>query len=239
MVTRWDRRTVLGTNEVGTLPSCTQQTGGGAGTSSWAAGRCRFRPPLVSTSRAATSRSGLALGAGGLVAEGEDRRLGTVRKVELGEDTADVGLDGLLADAGLAGDLAIGVTARDEFEHFAYRLVTSPGSLPGNFRPGPGNFRPGPRTPMIAQLTGPFGVEPLPTPLERRVASAAAAAAGSSSAAGWPAGPPPAGRPGTGTAPRTLTQPDRGTSTFTQPRRRARRTAPAAPYGGHSGQGLL
>jgi hypothetical protein len=44
-----------------------------------------------------------------LVSEGEDRGLDAVLQIEFGEDVADVGLDGLLADYQLAGDLAVPV----------------------------------------------------------------------------------------------------------------------------------
>ena len=71
----------------------------------------------------ATNRSGLALVGAGLVAEREDGRLDPVLEVELGEDTADVGLDRLDAYAELPGDLAIAVTARDEPEHLAFRAA--------------------------------------------------------------------------------------------------------------------
>jgi len=44
------------------------------------------------------TRLGPVLSAVGLVAQGEDRYLDAVLQGELGEDAADVGLDGLLAD---------------------------------------------------------------------------------------------------------------------------------------------
>ena len=54
----------------------------------------------------------------GLVTEGEDRRLDAVLQGELGEDAADVGLDGLLADRQIPGDLPVAVTAGDQPEYF-------------------------------------------------------------------------------------------------------------------------
>jgi len=55
-----------------------------------------------------------------LVAEGEDRCLDAVLQAEFGEDAADVGLDGLLADRQVAGDLPVAVTAGDQPEYFAF-----------------------------------------------------------------------------------------------------------------------
>jgi hypothetical protein len=46
-----------------------------------------------------------------LVAEGEDPCLDAVLQAEVGEDAADVGLDGLLADGQVPGDLPVAVTA--------------------------------------------------------------------------------------------------------------------------------
>ena len=65
---------------------------------------------------------GAAAGGGllGLVAEGEDRGLNTVLEAEFGEDAADVGLDRLLADRQVPGDLAVAVTAGDQPEHVAF-----------------------------------------------------------------------------------------------------------------------
>jgi hypothetical protein len=50
-----------------------------------------------------------------------DDRLGTVAKVELGQDPADVGLDSLVADGQAGGDLRIGQSFRDHPQdlHFA------------------------------------------------------------------------------------------------------------------------
>ena len=56
----------------------------------------------------------------GLVAEGEDRRLDAVLQAEFGEDAADVGLDGLLADRQVPGDLPVAVSAGDEPEYVAF-----------------------------------------------------------------------------------------------------------------------
>jgi hypothetical protein len=56
----------------------------------------------------------------GLVAEGEDRCLDAVLQAEFGEDAADVGLDGLLADRQVPGDLPVAVTAGDQLEYFAF-----------------------------------------------------------------------------------------------------------------------
>jgi hypothetical protein len=53
-----------------------------------------LRHPAESRSR----RRWPVLAAVGLVAQGKDGRLDTVLQIELGEDTADVGLDGLFAD---------------------------------------------------------------------------------------------------------------------------------------------
>src|SRR5713226_719653 len=61
-----------------------------------------------------------ALEAVGLVAEGEDRCLEAVLQAEFGEDASDVGLDGLLADRQVPGDLPVAVTARDQLEYFAF-----------------------------------------------------------------------------------------------------------------------
>jgi hypothetical protein len=61
-----------------------------------------------------------ALAATGSVAEGEDRRLDAVLQAEFGEGAADVGLDGLLADRQVPGDLPVAVTAGDELEYFAF-----------------------------------------------------------------------------------------------------------------------
>jgi enoyl-CoA hydratase len=54
-----------------------------------------------------------------LVAEGEDRGLDTVLEAELGEDAADVGLDRLLADRQVPGDLPVAVPLGDQPEHVA------------------------------------------------------------------------------------------------------------------------
>ena len=51
--------------------------------------------------------------AAGLVAEGEDRCLDAVLQAEFGEDAADVGLNGLLADREVPGDLPVAVPAGD------------------------------------------------------------------------------------------------------------------------------
>ena len=55
-----------------------------------------------------------------LVAEGEDRGLDAVLQAEFGEDAADVGFDGLLADRQVPGDLPVAVTAGDEPEYVAF-----------------------------------------------------------------------------------------------------------------------
>jgi hypothetical protein len=55
-----------------------------------------------------------------LVAEGEDGCLDAVLQAEFGEDAADVGLDGLLADCQVPGDLPVAVTAGDQPEYFAF-----------------------------------------------------------------------------------------------------------------------
>ena len=56
----------------------------------------------------------------GLVAEGEDRGLDAVLQAEFGEDAADVGFDGLLADRQVPGDLPVAVTAGDQPEYVAF-----------------------------------------------------------------------------------------------------------------------
>ncbi len=43
-----------------------------------------------------------------------------VLQADFGEDAADVGLDGLLADRQVAGDLPVAVTEGDEFEYVAF-----------------------------------------------------------------------------------------------------------------------
>jgi deoxyribonuclease V len=67
-----------------------------------------------------SARLRLVLVAIGLVAEGEDRRLDAVLQAEFGEDAPDVGLDGLLADRQVPGDLPVAVTAGDQPEHVAF-----------------------------------------------------------------------------------------------------------------------
>ena len=62
----------------------------------------------------------LVLVAAGLVAEGEDRCLDAVLQAEFGEDAADVGLDGLLADGQVPGDLPVAVAAGDQLEYVAF-----------------------------------------------------------------------------------------------------------------------
>ena len=54
------------------------------------------------------------------MAQGEDGRLDAVLQAELGEDAADVGLDRLLADLQVPGDLPVAVTAGDQPEHVAF-----------------------------------------------------------------------------------------------------------------------
>jgi hypothetical protein len=56
----------------------------------------------------------------GLVAESEDCCLDAVLQAEFGEDAADVGLDRLLADRQVPGDLPVAVTAGDQPEDFAF-----------------------------------------------------------------------------------------------------------------------
>jgi hypothetical protein len=55
-----------------------------------------------------------------LVAEGEDRGLNAVLQPEFGQDGADVGLDRLLADGQVPGDLPVAVTAGDQLEYVAF-----------------------------------------------------------------------------------------------------------------------
>ena len=54
-----------------------------------------------------------------LAADGEDRGLDAVLQAEFGEDAADVGLDGLLADGQVPADLPVVLTAGDQPEYFA------------------------------------------------------------------------------------------------------------------------
>ena len=62
----------------------------------------------------------MVLVATSLVSEGEDRCLEAVLQAELGEDAADVGLDGLLADRQDPGDLPVAVTLGDQLEYVAF-----------------------------------------------------------------------------------------------------------------------
>jgi ABC-type multidrug transport system ATPase subunit len=55
-----------------------------------------------------------------LVAEGEDRGLDAVLQAEFGKDAPDVGLDGLLADRQVPGNLPVAVTARYQPEYVAF-----------------------------------------------------------------------------------------------------------------------
>jgi hypothetical protein len=55
-----------------------------------------------------------------LVAEGEDRCLDAVLQAKFGEDSADVGLDCLLADHQVPCNLPVAVTAGDQAEYFAF-----------------------------------------------------------------------------------------------------------------------
>jgi hypothetical protein len=54
------------------------------------------------------------------MAEGEDRCLEAVSQAKFGEDAADVGLDSLLADRQVPGDLPVAVTTGDQLEYFAF-----------------------------------------------------------------------------------------------------------------------
>jgi hypothetical protein len=56
----------------------------------------------------------------GSVAEGEDRCLDAVLQAEFGQNAADVGLNGLVADRQVPGDLPVAVTAGDQLEYFAF-----------------------------------------------------------------------------------------------------------------------
>jgi len=60
------------------------------------------------------------LAAVGLVAEGEDRRLDAVLQAEFGEDAADMGLDGLLTDRQVPGNLPVAEAAGDQPEYVAF-----------------------------------------------------------------------------------------------------------------------
>jgi hypothetical protein len=60
------------------------------------------------------------LAAVGLVAEDEYRCLDAVLQAEFGEDASNGGLDGLLADRRVPGDLPIAVTAGRQPEYFAF-----------------------------------------------------------------------------------------------------------------------
>jgi hypothetical protein len=62
----------------------------------------------------------LVLAAIGLMAQGEDRGLDAVLQAEFGEDATDVGLDGLLADRQVPGDLPVAVTAGDQLKYVAF-----------------------------------------------------------------------------------------------------------------------
>ena len=60
------------------------------------------------------------LAAVGLVTQREDRGLDAVLQAEFGEDAADVGLDGLLADRQVPGDLPVALAAGDKPEYVAF-----------------------------------------------------------------------------------------------------------------------
>jgi len=62
----------------------------------------------------------LGLVAACLLAEGEDRRLDAVLQAEFGEDAADVGLDGLLADLQVPGDLPVALAPGNQPEYVAF-----------------------------------------------------------------------------------------------------------------------
>ena len=54
------------------------------------------------------------------MAEGEDRCLDAVLQVEFGEDAADMGLDGLLTDRQVPGNLPVAVTVGDQPQDVAF-----------------------------------------------------------------------------------------------------------------------
>jgi hypothetical protein len=68
-------------------------------------------------------RSAMALARGDQTAlVGGHHHLGAVAEVELGEDPPDVGLDRLLGDDQVAGDLGVGQPAGDERQHLGLAL---------------------------------------------------------------------------------------------------------------------
>src|SRR5579864_3723510 len=79
-----------------------------------------YRPGSAGEKRIKGNRSRPVLGAAALVAEGEDRGLDAVLEAEFGQDAADVGLDGLLADGQVPGDLPVAVTAGNQLEDVAF-----------------------------------------------------------------------------------------------------------------------
>ncbi len=70
--------------------------------------------PIITSSQAAI----------GLVAESEDRGLHAVLQAEFGKDAADVGLDCLLTDLQVPGNLAVTLTAGDQLEDLHHPGVT-------------------------------------------------------------------------------------------------------------------
>ena len=78
-------------------------------------------PPPGEARRAASYRGGSWPSPGCTSADlvGQDHGLHPVAQAELGEDVADVGLHGRLADDELGGDLAVGQPARHQLEHVA------------------------------------------------------------------------------------------------------------------------
>ena len=49
--------------------------------------------------------------------------MGAVVGLELAQNVRHVPLDGILADGKLSGDLFVGVTARDQTQHFQFALA--------------------------------------------------------------------------------------------------------------------
>src|SRR5256885_3164970 len=70
---------------------------------------------------------------------GGDDQLGPVPQAELGQDPADMGLGGRRAHHQPAGDLGVGQSLRDQYEHLAFppgELARQPRVRPAHGRPG-------------------------------------------------------------------------------------------------------
>ena len=70
----------------------------------------------------------MATGLDQAVVERENDGGGPVAEVELGEDVADVGLDGALAEYEVAGDLGVAQTSTDQREHLTLAWVSTSSS---------------------------------------------------------------------------------------------------------------